>query len=239
MIKRHIFVTNSSSSHNVVYDPKGELRTGHYWTDGGFGWEHFVLFRPEDKAVYMAVVLLEHLESGQRLEEEEAINKVNALLGMDILKVGGSYYIDHQSRITLPRREKDPEGWVCMPFFKELFDYIVLSPTVVILGGNDNQDAPEWMTGFEDNHKWNILRMASKCLCERDGDGWILRYNNWLYKSETTERVKFYKEDSAAVELDKLKKKFASKLPTVEEIPHKKTTGKPMRRGKRRIGQCS
>ena len=62
MIIRTAFITNSSSTHYVVRDPKQKVLHMEPWGSGEFGWQNFLLARPEDKKVYMAVCLLQNIK---------------------------------------------------------------------------------------------------------------------------------------------------------------------------------
>jgi hypothetical protein len=153
--RRDIFVTNSSSSHNMVMRAKGTPTSGANWGLGEFGWELFVLTTKKEKEVYMAVTAYENLTYYKRfpLKEEEAVKEVNRQFEKEIITTGEWVHIDHQSLIALPQRASGHKT-IDWEFFWELTSYIVDNDNLVIIGGNDNDTSQDkvnyWSWGKQD-----------------------------------------------------------------------------------------
>lgn len=106
-----------------VYD--GEV------VEGEFGWEYFTLDSAEEKQTYLAVIL--KYAMGDAVPDYIRNMVYHQLAG----KIPSEdSYIDHQSVIDLPRDWSNPE-FPDAEFWEEFKNY-VLTPGLVIMGGNDN-----------------------------------------------------------------------------------------------------
>jgi hypothetical protein len=188
---RPFFVTNSSSTHSVVILNRPRQVGGQAgWKPGHFGWQPFVLSRPEDKMVYMAVMLLDNILSLVPYEDrdyERAIKQVNKAVNKHkpTLDENESYHIDHQSRIVLPL-VPNAKVTINLPFFRDLCNYVVKNDRLVVLGGNDNSDDiirvageiggdPIWAElydeGFKDVYAYHLDKPRKWKLMGKDWDG--------------------------------------------------------------------
>jgi hypothetical protein len=149
----------------MIWVKKPRKLNGADWGDGEFGWQGFVLTQPKHKEVYMAVMLHENflfqMPHSQR-DEDRVRRQVNNIFGRKVLLRDSkydefSYYIDHQSRIVLPRvPDNRPE--INLGFFRDFCDYVVETPNVVIIGGNDNENLPQLVSGDTDDYYALIRR---------------------------------------------------------------------------------
>lgn len=153
MIFTDIYQTNSSDAHCVIQTKLKPVQLSlihsQPWYLGEFGWQHFLLFKREDKLKYMAVTALQHLLYlgwGQT----NAIDEINAQVTNEVLQIENPlcedisyhYYIGHQSFKGLPRASlrglySKILDW---PFWHALTNYIIDNESIIILGGNDNCD---------------------------------------------------------------------------------------------------
>lgn len=133
---RYGHATNSSSSHSIVACRTPErLPDGTQVDEFSYGWEEFVLRRPEEKAAYLLTndgrVSEELEESVLRAGREHGFD-AEALLARHARASGGNpweYGIDHESMGTgAAPRDVSIGEWV----------RVVMDDRVVILGGNDN-----------------------------------------------------------------------------------------------------
>jgi hypothetical protein len=161
MYRRPFFVTNSSSTHSMVWLNKLRKLNGPDWGDGEFGWQPFVLSLPKQKETYMAVMLYENflkqMPHTQR-DEERVRRQVNNIFGHKVLLINNpagqfTYYIDHQSLITLPKVPND-RPQIHLGFFRDFCDYVINNPHVIILGGNDNTDTSPRPKDTVDDEIW-------------------------------------------------------------------------------------
>ena len=150
MYYRPKFVTNSSSTHSMVIVKNNRYVSGDQWKPGEFGWQQFILSTPEDKEVYMAVMLFGNMLFSQHYEdrdEDAIVIQVNRAMGKKVLQREKeakdrhmpSYYIDHQSKVVLPQTPYAPPG-INIKFFRDFKDYVVNNDKLIIVGGNDNGD---------------------------------------------------------------------------------------------------
>lgn len=131
------YACNSSSSHSLIYVPKGKkLHTK--WEGYGFGSEQFVLADPTTKARYVLTALREENHTGPVIRELEQL--VGGALGEDD-------HIDHQSRDLISARTK---------FQLKVASRMVKDPRLVILGGSDGDGHPLSSAGkgFEFSRAW-------------------------------------------------------------------------------------
>lgn len=125
------FATNSSSTHSIIIS-KDKIRN-YAPGDKYFGWEHFTLAKKSSKRDYLAAILNQHLTHliGDKMAKDIVLLWCNLPEDTEI----GS--VDHQSVPVLPLNW-DGRG-LNYQFFKEYKNFI-LDESVVILGGNDNDD---------------------------------------------------------------------------------------------------
>lgn len=130
------FATNSSSKHNYLLTEK-EVKDV---LTGNFGWSWFMLASKEMKAQYVCAHLLRELMN--TMSREAAVATIKGLTGIEV----GKYELDHQSIICFPYKkivDYDYIGskyYIDFDYFKDMFDYFVNTPNLVIIGGNDNED---------------------------------------------------------------------------------------------------
>lgn len=124
------FAANSSSSHSIIFIDKDHKLSDDY--DAlDFGWNSFVLASKEAKLDYLSIILTECL-TRNKLPDRMIESIVKDWTG----SVGSlEGYIDHQSAIRLPNKNKH----VDIDFFED-FKNFLCRDDIVILGGNDNQD---------------------------------------------------------------------------------------------------
>lgn len=144
--------TNSSSTHSVVFARSHEAD---FLLEEGFGWDNFVASSPESKVHYLAGQVWSHL--GHRLSPQVRLALVDKFVyegsGVPCPPQTDEYgefphTVDHQSVWALPQLQGSRSGY-CAPaqdttlnleFVRDLRDYLI-SPEIVVFGGNDNDDA--------------------------------------------------------------------------------------------------
>ena len=142
---RRNFATNSSSSHSmIVVDDASTLSEIKEDFENEFGWDNFTLKSTKDKKRYLRALFASSLETASGFEASRAVLK-----DLGLLEDHASDFdpntpnpqdigdVDHQSVINLPLAQ-DGSG-ASFEFAKDFANW-VLSPNVVILGGNDNED---------------------------------------------------------------------------------------------------
>lgn len=163
-IKKH-FHTNSSSAHAWIREPKQKLLYGESCSGGEFGWQWFLLSRPQDKQKYLAVTLFENARGSQfKMNEDRASDYVNSFFGEEIIQ--GWPYVDHQSLINIPQAA----GGARFPnlrFFQDMLDYVLENKDLVIIGGNDNDDPPVDWGGYVDPVFQELLVEHSETYCTK------------------------------------------------------------------------
>lgn len=138
------FATNSSSSHSIVLIPDdmvGKVSTQGE-NSGSFGWQNFILADTESKMRYLAAQLVESYSSDAAANKDVVERFSKYFGGDDAMRSGissGEIYVDHQSKLYLDKSDHTINRMV------KLF----MSPRVVVLGGNDNQDDNPYATGEE------------------------------------------------------------------------------------------
>ena len=124
--------TNSSSSHSLIFLPKG-VQAEDYKANGEFQWGHFTAASSAAKMRYLAVFLRD------RLSWELPSNIADLVLQNWIgdIEMDEDDSVDHQSHYFLPFQfgTEIPDE----EFFKALKEYF-LSENLVVLGGNDNTE---------------------------------------------------------------------------------------------------
>jgi hypothetical protein len=163
------FATNSSSSHSIVLLGKGKKLTENS-ADGSFGWEGFVLTKPESKAVYLASILRDSIVSAgipENVAERIVLDWFSEFkLDANTLERDGTLPdIDHQSKIILPDPTTLPER-----FIRDLVTWFS-HPRVAILGGNDNSDG---FNSAEETAPLSRIRGANSTIVRDDGTHWTL-----------------------------------------------------------------
>ena len=131
------FATNSSSTHSIIIAPpsnkiKDDLDEDSVGNELYFGWDNFTLASSKLKEKYLAGIVYQHLNQ-----------YIGKDLAKDICSVwfksfdGTPIHVDHQSVPSLPL---DHEGLgINKQFVMEYRDFL-LNPSIIILGGNDNED---------------------------------------------------------------------------------------------------
>jgi hypothetical protein len=126
--------TNSSSTHSIIFLPRGAsaVPIDPAGGPGSYGWDRFQLTDADSKIDYLSTTLHHQLECEVGRDVADAV--VRDWCGRSADPSG---YVDHQSRITLPR------GWdgrgIDREFFED-FKALLLRSDVVVAGGNDNDD---------------------------------------------------------------------------------------------------
>jgi hypothetical protein len=138
---RYGFATNSSSTHSIIFMPKGKQAQYIPSESSGFGWDFFQLTDAEHKKEYLAAMVMGNLVHAG-VEEEAASATAKAWAGVPSESWG--YGIDHQSFCSLPKTWDGKE--IHRGFFED-FKAFILRDDIVIAGGNDNGDGePEALT---------------------------------------------------------------------------------------------
>lgn len=160
------FACNSSSTHSVVFYPKGHKLQDDMIDEGEFGWQAFVAASETAKKSYLKALIQDRVRVSFG---EETAKLVSASLVPD---VKGEGYIDHQSQIVLPRVHGSND--IAYDFFRDLAAY-VMRDGVVIHGGNDNgEDTRPPPTNTDWYQTIPRDERDDKWVCRREGDWWIL-----------------------------------------------------------------
>lgn len=174
--------SNSSSSHSFIILPGKALtkRSAMDELSGEFGWDRFTLDTADDKATYFAVALKSSLDAITSPAIRDMI--LNDLLGAK--SVEG--YIDHQSLPDFPHDYQHSE-MIDIEFARAFRDWM-LSPDVVILGGNDNGgDDHPLKNGHEFQWFFNEYYNTSDLVCRYDQ-----RYRFWtIFNRYTGAKIRF------------------------------------------------
>lgn len=165
--------TNSSSTHSLIFLPKGAKASEIPAANGGqcFGWDYFQLTRPETKLDYLGQSLYSQLR--YELGEDIAMTVAREWSGRPIDADG---YVDHQSAYTFPR---DWEGKGIHRGFFEAFKSFLLRDDVVIAGGNDNDDGMPEALSTGGVKEPGMAPLPVECygapwVARQDGDYWTL-----------------------------------------------------------------
>ena len=112
-----------------------------------FGRQNFLLLSADAKRFYMAVNMLMVLDNrnieGKRPSFKKIAEQVNDFFGeklIDPYADAYDYYIDHESIMSLPHHISGTRSGLDEEACRGFIDYVVNSPDVVIVGGNDNSD---------------------------------------------------------------------------------------------------
>lgn len=160
------FATNSSSSHSIIFDPN----INYDEDDDQFGWNYFTLASKDSKDQYMAHMLSQNLEVSNFPK-----NLIAAILkGLNLPSLDpDNYGIDHQSLFFIPK-EYGTEH-ISIEFFNEFRDYLS-KDGIVILGGNDNDDAHPLYDETKEISLNGYIPEQVGYVCRKDGSWWTL-YN--------------------------------------------------------------
>lgn len=165
--------TNSSSTHSLIFLPKGAKASEISESNGRqcYGWDYFQLTMPESKLDYLAQSLYQQLK--YEVGEEIAKTVAKEWSGRPIDVEG---YVDHQSQWTFPR---DWEGKGINKEFFEDFKTFLVRDDIVIAGGNDNDEGePEALStgGVTPAGLNKMPEEAYGCpfVARKDGDYWTI-----------------------------------------------------------------
>jgi hypothetical protein len=168
-----------------VWDDKTSLphEEGPY-RPGGFGWDDFTLVSKESKSLYMATQLFNSF--CLHIPEVEAKRLVHSHLGVTI----GNAYVDHQSCIAFPVKKEKFRNlyFVDMDFFYDVYNYIVDNDSVIILGGNDNEDKHPLRNGGQSilSELGRDRRRSKNVVCRKD-----YKYDYWtIFNKDTGKRTR-------------------------------------------------
>lgn len=182
---------NSSSSHALLIVSQGNVPKEELETPFQYGWENFILTSKLSKSQYMAVVVHDNLMNAPKIDLEilEILNQLPLKSYNDLYELATTsnlnldeineiwatldknshydIYIDHQSMIRLP---KNRYGQPHLEFIKTFYNHVVNNPSIVIRGGNDNDDElPE--VDYDDDLSSKIAFESQYVL--QDGEYWI------------------------------------------------------------------
>ena len=140
-VRRH-FATNSSSSHSMIVVPDAssfQEQPEEY--HASFGWDNFTLSTDDGKKRYLRALLGTSLQNAIGFDATNAVLEDLGLTDPTMVLSGKEDDpfgdVDHQSVVVLPSGEDGTQASIA--FAKDLTAW-VLSPQVVVLGGNDNSD---------------------------------------------------------------------------------------------------
>lgn len=163
--------TNSSSTHSLIFLPKGASARSIEPESGRqrFGWDYFQLTTRSDKLDYLTATIYQQLRHD--VGEEIAETVARDWCGNSADKDGN---VDHQSELTLPRNW-DGKG-LNRDFFED-FKMFLMRDDIVIAGGNDNDERrpPALSTGGKVvNVPIPEEDYGSVWVARKDGDYWAL-----------------------------------------------------------------
>lgn len=154
--------TNSSSSHSIIFLPEGAEDAYKPWE---FGWDFFTLASPYAKLQYLTVTVYQALR--RVLPARMARFIAWEWLGIEI-PTDEIYdcYVDHQSLLALPN-----DFHFDVPdeqFVRELAE-LMAADSVVVLGGNDNDEAEHVLANKGRKLLANMPRNdVSRWTCRKD-----------------------------------------------------------------------
>jgi len=163
------FANNSSSSHSILIRAQ---ESHHHAGDGEFGWDDFRQNTPEEKAHYVATQLKMAISDRcSGLPDRAICAVVKAIFGLDC---GDEDYVDHQSAWTFPAKFDTwgREEWLDEEFAEALRDFIVRTPEISIMGGNDNEKTELPPHEREISLPTDGIRSDWRSVCRNEGDGW-------------------------------------------------------------------
>lgn len=164
--------------------------TEDYDGDGQFGWQSFVLSRPESKMQYLAVQMRSAIKHATKSDFLTRAAMKELLEGTGYEIPDSEAYVDHQSMWQMPHTNKGELHW---EFFEALRTYIQRND-VVILGGNDNDgdSTPSTPNGTTEDHvtKW-LKGDREGTIIRQDKDWWV------LFNVSNGTKIRFSFNDSA------------------------------------------
>ena len=189
---RYGFACNSSSTHSIIIlNPDQYGKESSRSSEGEYGWDNFVLNDPESKSKYAAAAILEFLsyrnfefkddpdsEVYRVVEEITGIKPYHEFQGEEGREYVDAWYIDHESQPSFPVTRGGEVGEIDVEFAKAWFKWMTNSESVMILGGNDNDEGhplnpsyidQRWKGLFNENH-------GQKFWARNDGDHWVMFY---------------------------------------------------------------
>lgn len=165
--------TNSSSTHSLIFLPKGAKADEIPESDGKqcYGWDYFQLTQPESKLDYLAQSIFQQLK--HELGDDIAMTVAREWAGRDVDSGG---YVDHQSTLTFPRNW---EGKGLDREFLDEFKAFLLREDIVIAGGNDNDEGQPDALATGGEHRPGMDAMPTEdygtpWVARKDGDYWAL-----------------------------------------------------------------
>lgn len=211
--------TNSSSSHSLIFLKDGDKAFDYGGYDstedgitlsevsGDFGWQRFTVATPKLKLRYLAVLLRDRLNAV--LPGPIANLICEGWLDQTPLESenGDDDFIDHQSWMVIPFQFNTsvPDR----EFFDDLKQFF-LNERLVILGGNDNHDAPHVL---DDGSTFTLPlprdeRHNSPYTCRKDAE-----YGYWtIFCPEDGRKIRFAFADDPAKIHETPTKAFAPEL---------------------------
>lgn len=161
---RNGFACNSSSTHSIIFNSKLSDSFDGY----DFGWNEFVATDENSKKMYLAHILIAHLQ--RSVGEELAKHAAKSFFGLD--EIDG--HVDHQSVPDLPVERHWGENYILnLEFFKDYANY-VLQDDAIIVGGNDN-DGCDSFADEEQRVYMSSFGLHGNALARKDPSGyWTL-----------------------------------------------------------------
>lgn len=135
---RRGFATNSSSSHSIIFTSNPDAFKGFSSESSDFGWNWFLQSSREDKLAYIY----------QSFCNTYNAEEMAGMLGIEVNElesVAMEGYIDH-----------DSEGLIDIEMAIKLLN----SDNLAVLGGNDNEERPEWTKQFMEIDQ-SVIRKVS------------------------------------------------------------------------------
>jgi hypothetical protein len=208
---REGFAANSSSTHSIIILPDGAKQSDNLVDGLTFGWEPFIAASPEAKRDWLFATLAGNCRGGRAVEYLVGLNDsywrelFGPYMSMRADKLATvEAYVDHQSCIHLPGMVNRPNV-IHGGFFKALCQYI-MSPSLVVVGGNDNDDegGPHirgQVVGYRSILPVESARGADDLVCRQE-DGWFTLF---LKRDGFKTRISFAKGLTNTVNVVKAK----------------------------------
>lgn len=169
------FATNSSSTHSVILlrSERGNADRDDEVAHGDFGWNFWTAASNAAKSRYLAHLICQNLGRQVGNDIAQVVGKAWAGIPQDV-DLSEDNGIDHQSEVTLPRNW-DGVG-LDKEFVEDLAEFLARED-VVILGGNDNDDAKHELSKLGTPTNWSFLwkEVADhEIVAKMDGPHWVL-----------------------------------------------------------------
>lgn len=172
---------NSSSSHSILFLPNynQKINTDEY---SDFQWDFFTASDKESKNNYLYALIENAFRQLVPPSDKDAFYQ--KFFG-DLSSIDTDSSIDHQSVITLPSKL---DGSINAEFIED-FQKFLLQDSVVIAGGNDNDEESHYLKGSEQSNL-DILPLES------NSSDWLARkdkkYDFWtLFNRKNGSKVRF------------------------------------------------